>query len=331
MVRSHHEREVSELRRRKPQCLVEQDLPGRVRDVVLAADHMRDLHQRVVDDDSEVVLRPPVGPDDDRIAELLRVERDIAAHDVVECDLRAVGDLEPNHGALARFHAPARLLGRQRPAGAAIARRPCRREIRLALGVELLRGTEAEVRVPAGHELVGVRRIEVEPLGLAIRPVQAADVRPLVPVQAEPSKILEDAVLRLARGAFGVGVLDAEDEGAVLPVRKQPVEQRRAGVAHVQLAGGAGCETNSHQSLIPDPESGIIDRRSATACAAMASPRPIASTPSLVFPFTLTRAASIPSASATRAWISATYGAIFGRSRTTLTSTFSTTNPAART
>ena len=45
-------------------------------------------------------------------------------------------------------------------------------------------------------------------------------------------------------------------------------------------------------------QSAVINRqtlvRSATACAAMASPRPTASTPSFVFPFTLTRLTSMP-------------------------------------
>ena len=43
---------------------------------------------------------------------------------------------------------------------------------------------------------------------------------------------------------------------------------------------------------------GLARRSSATACAAIASPRPTASTPSLVLPLTLTRSAAMPSAAA---------------------------------
>ena len=122
-------------------------------------------------------------------------------------------------------------------------------------------------------------------------PCSAADIRALVPVEPEPPQVLEDARLRLLRRSLGVGVLDAQDERAVLAVREQPVEERRAGVADVQLAGRTRGESNSHScsdyqvACLGQP----ICATSATACAAMASPRPTASTPSFVFPLTLTR------------------------------------------
>ena len=55
------------------------------------------------------------------------------------------------------------------------------------------------------------------------------------------------AALGLARGALEVGVLDAQDERAALPAREQPVEERRARVADVQLPGRARSEAESHQ------------------------------------------------------------------------------------
>src|SRR5918997_1763289 len=101
--------------------------------------------------------------------------------------------------------------------------------------------------------------------------MQAADVRSLVPLETQPAEGLEDAGLRLTRGALAVGVLDAQDERAVLPMREQPVEERGAGVPHMELARRARRKTKSHQMVLS----------SATACAAIASPRPTASTPSL--------------------------------------------------
>ena len=149
--------------------------------------------------------------------------------------------------------AAARLLGRHRAAGAGVARRPAGREHRAAIGFELLRRAEAVVGVPAGEQLVRVRGVEVQPLGLAVRAAGAADVGPLVPVEAEPAQVLEDALLGLLGRSLGVGVLDAEDEGAVVAAREQPVEERGARVADVQLAGGAGRESDSHlYRLRPD-------------------------------------------------------------------------------
>ena len=137
-------------------------------------------------------------------------------------------------------------LRRQLTARARISRRPSGGEHFAAVGVELLRRTETVVRVAAGQQLVGVGRIEVQPLRLPIRPVRPLDVRPFVPVEPEPAQVVEDAGLRLTRRALDVGVLDPQDERAVLAVREQPVEERRARVADVQLTGWRWGETYAH-------------------------------------------------------------------------------------
>ena len=65
----------------------QEDVLGRVREVVLAADDVADLHRRVVDDDREVVERRAVAADDDEVAaEVGDVDLDAAADDVVEGD-----------------------------------------------------------------------------------------------------------------------------------------------------------------------------------------------------------------------------------------------------
>src|SRR5919201_1263864 len=98
----------------------------------------------------------------------------------------------------------------------------------------------------ATEKLVRVRRIQVQPLRLPIRTMRTTDVRAFVPVKPEPAQILEDAGLRFTSRSLDIGILDAQDECAVLAARQQPVEKRGARVAHVQLAGGAWRESDSH-------------------------------------------------------------------------------------
>ena len=83
----------------------------------------------------------------------------------------------------------------------------------------------------------------MQPLRLPIGTVGAANVRALVPLETEPAQILENAVFGLARRPLAVGIFDAQDERAVLAVGEQPVEERRAGIADVQVPGRARCET----------------------------------------------------------------------------------------
>src|SRR3954470_5785051 len=86
----------------------------------------------------------------------------------------------------------------------------------------------------------------MEALRLAVRTVGPADVRSLVPFEAKPAHVFENAGLRFLGRPLGVGVLDAKDERAFVAVRQQPVEERRASVADVKLAGGPGRKTASH-------------------------------------------------------------------------------------
>ena len=180
-------------------------------------------------------------------------------------DVGVVGHAEADDRAFARVDPAPRLLPRETAAGAGVLRRAAGGERRLPLGVELLRRAEAVIGVIAGEQLVGVRRVEVQPLRLAVRAVRAVDVGALVPVEPEPAKILEDADLRLARRALGVGVLDAQDERAVLAVCQQPVEQRRARVADVQLAGRARSKSESHSKRVSSRAEAPAWLRSATA------------------------------------------------------------------
>src|SRR5262249_25935031 len=147
-----------------------------------------------------------------------------------------------------RDAAPGILFG-QAPARARVSRRAPGRERLLALRLELRGRAEARVRCAGALQFLRVRLIQVQPLRLAIRPMSAARVGPLIPVEAEPAKVLENRLLRFARGALGVGVLDAQDEGSALAARQQPVEERRARVADVEPARRAGCKSDSHDRM----------------------------------------------------------------------------------
>src|SRR5690606_37339626 len=111
-----------------------------------------------------------------------------------------------------------------------------------ALG-QLLGGAVAEVGPARLQELLGVLPVDLQPLRLPVRPIGAAHLGPLVPVEAQPAQAVENGCEGLLGGALGVGVLNAEDEGAAVVAGKEPVEERRASPTHVQVAGGTGRKT----------------------------------------------------------------------------------------
>ncbi len=143
------------------------------------------------------------------------------------------------------------LLRGEIAAEAVVARRFLARRLLLPHLLQPLGRAEAAVGVSALEQSRGVLPVEVGPLALPVGTERAAHVRPLVPVEAEPAQDIDDPLLGSFDVAVAVGVLDAEQEGAVpplapgLPVREQPVEERGAGAADVQEPGRARREADA--------------------------------------------------------------------------------------
>ena len=144
---------------------------------------------------------------------------------------------------------------------------------RSAVRGDLLGRAVVVVGVAGGDELLGHLPVTREPLRLEVGAVGAADARALVPVEPQPAQPVEDAVHHLGRRALDVGVLDAQDEGAAVPAREEPVEERGAGAADVQVAGGGGREadawgTGGH-SLVPSGTGAVVLRASCVVLRAL--------------------------------------------------------------
>src|SRR5690606_34628584 len=98
--------------------------------------------------------------------------------------------------------------------------------------------TEAMEGVPLLQQLVDVFTVDGGAFTLAIRSVGPALVRPLIPVEVQPLERGEDVLLRLARAAYLIGILDAQNEFAAVLAGEAEVEQRDVRGAHVRIAGG---------------------------------------------------------------------------------------------
>ena len=202
LVGAHDERHVRELRRRRAERLVEQHLLRRVRDVIVAADDVRDRHVDVVDDDRQVIGRMAVGAEDDEALDVLVVELDRPVHEIGERRLSR-GHLEADRALVVE---------------------------RVALRQQALGGGA----VPARAAATGSTG--------ACGPPTSGPSSQSRPSQRRPSRMPGD---HLVRRALDVGVFDAQDEDAAVTPRVEPVEQRRAGAADVQVAGGRGGETKT--------------------------------------------------------------------------------------
>ena len=256
-VRSQNRGKVGELRHFPAESLINRHLLGRVRDVVVAADHVGDAHQRVVDRDHVVVHRNAGRDarrraDQDGVRDRLGGKFHRPAHQVVEAQ-RLRADPQPHREGLARGQIFFNFRRAQRPAAAGVDLRLMGPDGRGLFLRQLLGRAEAAVGLALGQQLLGVLGINLQPLGLAIR-ANVAFSRTFVPVQPQPAQILDQLGLVAPLGAFHVGVFNAQQKLAAGAPRKEPVVERCAGVAHMQQAGGRRSEANAwmgcrHHSL----------------------------------------------------------------------------------
>ena len=247
LVGPEDHRHVGEGRHRGTHRGEQQHVLRRVRHVVVAADHVRDRHVHVVAHHRQVIDRQAVAADDDEVVDHRVVELDRSLDEVGE-GRPALGHLEADRPRRAVRGQLARLRLGQRPLAADVAPHLAARLGGLARLVVLLGRREVVVGVAGRDQLFGGGSVPIEALRLEVRSVRAADVGPFVPVHAEPAHPLQDAVDHLVRRSLGVGVLDAQHEHAALAAGEEPVEQRGAGAADVQVTGGRWGETYANHN-----------------------------------------------------------------------------------
>ena len=88
-------------------------------------------------------------------------------------------------------------------------------------------------------------------VGLMPREVRALIHDVLVPAEAEPVEALEDRARALVGAARAVGVLDAQQELAAVVLGVEPVEERRAGAADVEVSRRRRSEAKTMSHDVP--------------------------------------------------------------------------------
>ena len=198
---------------------------------------MRDAHVHIVGDHAQVIGRNAIGAQQHEVFQFRIGKLHPAKDGIVESRTAGFGHGETYRCGLSGGAAPRAFLARNLPASAFIARRAalCGRSRAALLQFRL--GAEAIVGMSGSQQLRGALAIHFHTLGLV--------VGTLIPIEAEPAHALQDAVNHLRGRALEIGVLNAQDERAAMMAGEQPVEQRGARAAHVQVSGGRGRETDA--------------------------------------------------------------------------------------
>ena len=227
--------------------LVDRDLPERVAQVVVAANDVGDVHVVIIDHNRQHVGRRVVGAQEHEIVDLGRMDfhgaLDAVFDDAVPAIRRAQAD---DIGRVCRRGRPAIAPGRaeRRQQGARFGEQggffgvaesllPRGQSLFLAEvapGLKLFGADIAAERRAARDHLMGDIGMPARAFGL--------HERRLVRRKAEPVHRVEDGGGRFRRGAFVVGVLDAQQETPAVPFREKVVEKRGACPSNVKHPGG---------------------------------------------------------------------------------------------
>ena len=243
-VGAEQQRHVQEVRGLRAERFVDQDLLGRVREVVVTADDVAHGHGDVVDDHRQVVGDRAVGALHDEVADGLVGHFDRAAQQVVERGQCR----DARESAASRARRPPRGGRRRPPAGRGTRRCRPRRACRPGRRCARPRAPRAcGSRCRGGLRRAGARctSVDVLTLGLAVGTVGAGLLGTLIPVELHLAQRTQDLGDRRVGRARRVGVFYAQHEVAAVPTRVEVVVERGACSSEVEVAGGGRCEADA--------------------------------------------------------------------------------------
>ena len=212
------------------------DLPRRVVDVVVTADHVGDAHVQVIDHHAEVVGGRAVRSGNHQVVQLGIADGDAPLDHVIPHHHAVVRIAETHH----RLHVRRRLLAGRilGPPAAVIARLLAPGPLRLAHGLQLFGRGIAVVGTAISQHLV-------QQLAIAVHPLHLVE-RPLVGVQPQPVQPFQNGGHRLGRGTLHVRVFNAQHIVAAMMPGKGPGVERRAHAPDMQKTRGAGGKAGAH-------------------------------------------------------------------------------------
>ena len=196
---------------------------------------MGNAHQVVVHHVCKVVGGHSVGLDEDLVVHLTVVHLDVAVHHIVKAGHALAGDLLADDVRLTGGQTFFHLFLRQVTAAAVVVGHLALGTLLGVQGFQALFGAEAVICLAFCHQLLGILLEHPHALALHIGAYRAADVRAFVPEQAGLPQGVVDHVHGALHIAALVGVLNAQDEGAILVLCHQVGIQRGAQVANVHI------------------------------------------------------------------------------------------------
>ena len=201
LVRAKNQRDMRKHWQRLTKRPIDHDLLGRIGKMIGTAQHMADAHVQIVDDNAQVIGRPAIRAQQNKVLDLGVGKLHVAKNRVLECGTPTLWDSEANRSTFAVCYTLFGCFLRNVAAG--IARHASFGDALRALLLKLFLAAEAVIRMAAVEETAGRSAIQLHAIGLK--------ERPLIPIDAQPAQPDENAIDHLRSRPLEVGILNAED------------------------------------------------------------------------------------------------------------------------
>ena len=237
---------MAECRQWQAQRLIDQNLTGRIRQMLFGPNDVSNLHQGIVQHYGVIVHRQAIRLNDHKIADSVGIEADCPADGVMECNVLILRHPEANGRFAAGIDQFLFLRRAEIPAFSHVPGRLALSHQNLPFGFQLLVGAIATIGFAARQQSFRIFRINRQAFGLPIGAMVAADIDSFIPFHPEPAERRLDIFLRFATRSFQISVFDPQNQLAAVAPGQQPIEQRRTGAADMEWTGRARCK--------PDPK-----------------------------------------------------------------------------
>jgi hypothetical protein len=204
-------------------------LPGSIIQVIIATNHVTDLHVEIIDDHGEVIGRRAIRSHNNQVIELAIFEQHLATHAIVNFN-RAVKRIAETHDGINALS----VLGTV-STPAIVTNRFSGGHLLLAPFVELFPGAITVICLALSQPLLGNFRVPLHSLAL--------EERAFIGIESQPAHAIQDCLDIVISGPLSIGILYAKHKLSAMMPGIQPAKKSSTDAAKMQDAGWAGCET----------------------------------------------------------------------------------------
>jgi hypothetical protein len=204
---------------------------------------MRDVHQMVINDAREIISGHSIGADSDKITDPGGIEIHLPVDEIFKKD-RPFSHVKPGDRTEPRIFHRSNLRSRERTAPSVVPGHFSSGELFFSKFFEPLFRTKALITLSFLKQPIGKFAIGGQTLSLAVRAQWPASIGAFFPGDPQPSEIFHNSIHGAVGRSLYIRILNAENEGSLMPFCKEKIEESRPGISDMEKPGRSRGKAN---------------------------------------------------------------------------------------